>query len=57
MGLIFFLLVLGFCDLAFAGDGSRTFLKAGAGVGAILGIVGISIGGYFSGKSYDSGGY
>ncbi|MBW2000025.1 MAG: hypothetical protein JRJ29_18950 [Deltaproteobacteria bacterium] len=55
MGLLLFLLVLGFTNLAFADNGAtRSLLKSGAAIGTILGIVGISIAGYYAGKSYDS---
>jgi hypothetical protein len=40
---------------ALANDGNfRTFVKMGGLFGAILGIIGIAVAGYFAGKSYDS---
>ena len=56
-GVLIFLgfLILGFSGAAFADDGiSRTLLKTGSALGAILGIVGIAVAGYFAGKSYDN---
>jgi len=48
-------LVLNFYDIAFADDGvSRSLLKGGGFLCAILGVIGISIAGYLAGKSYDS---
>mgnify|MGYP001815668463 CR=1 FL=1 len=48
-------LILGFNGVAFADDGiSRSLLKMGSALAAILGIVGIAVAGYFAGKSYDS---
>jgi hypothetical protein len=48
-------LVLNFYDIAFADDGvSRSLLKGGGFLCAILGVIGISIAGYLTGKSYDS---
>jgi epoxyqueuosine reductase len=45
----------GLADTAFAFVRiSRSFLKAGSLLAAVLGIVGISIAGYLAGKSYDS---
>ena len=45
----------GLADTAFAFDGiSRSFLKTGSLLAAILGVVGISIAGFLAGKSYDS---
>ena len=53
--LLLVLLVLGFAGVALAGDGtSRALLKVGALLAALLGIIGISVAGYFAGKSYDS---
>jgi len=53
--LLFSIILLGFCDNAFASDGPyRAILKAGGLIGLLLGIVGISFAGYFAGKSYDS---
>ena len=57
VGVLFMLgfFIGGFSSLAFADDGiSRSLLKAGGLIGAVLGIIGISIAGYVSGKSYDS---
>lgn len=49
------LLVLGFAKVALAEDGtSQALLKTLGLLAALLGIIGISIAGYFSGKSYDS---
>ncbi|MGD8985588.1 MAG: hypothetical protein PVH99_13280 [Desulfobacteraceae bacterium] len=49
------LFIGGFSGVAFADDGIyRSLLKAGGLIGALLGIIGISLAGYVSGKSYDS---
>ncbi|MBW1799160.1 MAG: 4Fe-4S dicluster domain-containing protein [Deltaproteobacteria bacterium] len=56
-GMLFLLafMILGFGELAFAGDGvSRSLLKAGSALAAILGVIGIAVAGYFAGKSYDT---
>ena len=48
-------LILGLSGVAIAGDGAYiTFLKTGSALGALLGLIGIAVAGYFSGKSYDS---
>ena len=48
-------LVLNFYDIALADDGvSRSLLKGGGLLCAILGVIGISIAGYLAGKSFDS---
>ncbi|MFC1891777.1 reductive dehalogenase [Thermodesulfobacteriota bacterium] len=53
--LLFVILTLGFYDLAQAADDvGRIFLKTGAFLASILGIIGISIAGYIAGKDYDS---
>ena len=57
VGVLFMLgfFIGGFSSLAVADDGiSRSLLKAGGLIGAVLGIIGISIAGYVSGKTYDS---
>lgn len=46
--------LLGSADTASAFDISRSFLKTGSFLAAILSIVGISIAGFLAGKSYDS---
>ena len=49
--LILGFLILGMSGLAFADDGiSRSLLKTGSALGAILSIVGIAVAGYFAGK-------
>ena len=49
------MIILSIFDIGFAGDGiSRTLLKTGGLIGALLGIVGISIAGFLAGRSYDS---
>ena len=49
------MIILSIFDIAFAEDGiSRTLLKTGGLIGALLGIVGISIAGFLAGRSYDS---
>jgi reductive dehalogenase len=53
--LLLFILILACCDVALADDGvERSLLKAGTLIGALLGLAGISMAGYLSGKSYDS---
>jgi epoxyqueuosine reductase len=48
-------LIAGFSGVVFADDGAyRSILKIGGLLAAILGIVGIAVAGYFSGKDYDS---
>ena len=55
IGALLFILILFFSDVTFADDGvSRSLLKAGGMLGALLGLIGISIAGYLAGKSFDS---
>ena len=49
------LLIVGLGDVASADDGvSRTILKIGSLVGAVLGILGMAVAGYLAGRDYDS---
>ena len=49
-----FFIILGVCEVAFAGEGvSRSLLKTGGLLGALLGIVGISVAGYLAGKDQE----
>ena len=53
--LLSFMILLSVPDLAFAADGdARSLLKVGSLLAAFLGIIGISLAGFFAGKSYDS---
>ena len=49
------LAVIGFGSVAFADEAAhRTILKIGGLVGAVLGLIGISVAGYFAGKDFGS---
>ena len=53
--LLFAFFLLSVFDVALADDGVyRTLLKGGGPLGFLLGIIGISMGGYLAGKSYGS---
>jgi hypothetical protein len=54
-GVLLVLVIVGFDGVAFADDGTiRSILKIGGLLGALLGLIGISVAGYFAGKDYDS---
>ena len=53
--ILFTIFLLGPVDAALAADSvTRSLLKSGALLAAVLGIVGISLAGYMAGKNYDS---
>ncbi len=55
IGLFLVFAVFFFTVPAFANDGNlRTLVKMGGLFGAVLGIIGIGVAGYFAGKSYDT---